>query len=220
MSLVSNREFRTAWKEIEHLFVEKSGQFHHELVDEKRPQLVEYKQKQSDAGKKGAQARLQGLLQGSLEPNGKGRSSEASRVVQAPIPIPIIESTVLQSPKKTDAPVCQQPPKLFEQRFEEFWNLYPAHRRGHRATCENLLFLVATEDAMRWDEKWERLIAPLRPGGKWAASADWTKDAGRFVCKAQTYLMDSKWNETPMPAKVEEVWVDHLKTVEFDERFR
>jgi hypothetical protein len=149
-------------------------------------------------------------------PEVEGEEEGEEEVTPTPFRLEPTASSVRQLVK----PARQELPKLFEERFDEFWRLYPAHRRGHREVCERLLFQVATEDPRMWETKWERLIAPLRPGGKWAASDDWTKDAGRFVCKAQTYLMDSKWNETPMPAKVEEVWMDHLKTVEFDERFR
>jgi len=224
MAAIPLKEFKKVWPELLQLFIEKDDRFHNATVDEKRPQLVEYKEKLSENGRKGAMARhmAQPQAQPQAQPVAplKPGLGPASGPAQALILSTYNTDTTVEVQNKRDAPVGPQPPKLFAERFEEFWLLYPAHRRGHREVCERLLFQTATEDPRMWETKWERLIDPLRPGGKWIASEDWTKDAGRFVCKAQTYLMDSKWNETPMPAKVEEVWADHLKTVEHDERFR
>lgn len=110
MALVSPRDFRAAWKEISPLFVEKNGELHHELVDEKRPQLVEYKERQAEFGRKGAEARLKGSLKaplkGPLQGSLKGSSSDPSRVAQAPIPIPIPteREAAVEIPKQTRAP--------------------------------------------------------------------------------------------------------------------
>ncbi len=109
MALVSSREFRSAWKEISPLFEEKNGEFHHELVDEKRPQLVEYKRNRSESGRKGAQAKLQAEPRAKLPARGqhshKLSSSTASGCAQAPIPIPIPteREAAVEIPKQTGA---------------------------------------------------------------------------------------------------------------------
>jgi uncharacterized protein YdaU (DUF1376 family) len=116
MALVSSREFRAAWKEISPLFQEKNGEFHHELVDEKRPQLVEYKRNRSESGRKGAQAKLQAEPQ--AKPPAKGQhshklsSSTATGLAQAPIPIPIPteREAVVDTPKQTRATAAPQQP--------------------------------------------------------------------------------------------------------------
>jgi hypothetical protein len=93
MSLVSDKEFRAAWREIEELFVEKNGELHHETVDEKRPQLVEYKERQAEFGRKGAEARrkapYKAPYKAPLQEPLSQPSSDPSRVSLAPIPIPI-----------------------------------------------------------------------------------------------------------------------------------
>jgi len=93
MSLVSDKEFRAAWREIEELFVEKNGELHHETVDEKRPQLVEYKERQAEFGRKGAEARrkapYKAPYKAPLQEPLSQPSSDPSRVSPAPIPIPI-----------------------------------------------------------------------------------------------------------------------------------
>jgi uncharacterized protein YdaU (DUF1376 family) len=89
MSLVSDKEFRAAWREIEELFVEKNGELHHE----KRPQLVEYKERQAEFGRKGAEARrkapYKAPYKAPLQEPLSQPSSDPSRVSLAPIPIPI-----------------------------------------------------------------------------------------------------------------------------------
>jgi uncharacterized protein YdaU (DUF1376 family) len=93
MSLVSDKEFRAAWREIEELFVQKNGELHHETVDEKRPQLVEYKERQAEFGRKGAEARrkapYKAPYKAPLQEPLSQPSSDPSRVSLAPIPIPI-----------------------------------------------------------------------------------------------------------------------------------
>jgi uncharacterized protein YdaU (DUF1376 family) len=93
MALVSDKEFRAAWREIEELFVEKNGELHHETVDEKRPQLVEYKERQAEFGRKGAEARrkapYKAPYKAPLQEPSSQPSSDPSRVSLAPIPIPI-----------------------------------------------------------------------------------------------------------------------------------
>jgi uncharacterized protein YdaU (DUF1376 family) len=93
MALVSDKEFRAAWREIEELFVEKNGELHHETVDEKRPQLVEYKERQAEFGRKGAEARrkapYKAPYKAPLQEPLSQPSIDPSRVLLAPIPIPI-----------------------------------------------------------------------------------------------------------------------------------
>jgi uncharacterized protein YdaU (DUF1376 family) len=115
MSLVSDKEFRAAWREIEELFVQKNGELHHETVDEKRPQLVEYKERQAEFGRKGAEARrkapYKAPYKAPLQEPLSQPSSDPSRVSLAPIPIPIRKEGEYTASEQ-DARAARDPPPL------------------------------------------------------------------------------------------------------------
>ena len=73
MCAVTLRDFNRVWPELKPLFIERDSRMSHPTVDAKRPQLVDIKQRQADAGRKSAEI----------------RARSASRSASTPILIPI-----------------------------------------------------------------------------------------------------------------------------------
>jgi hypothetical protein len=87
----------------------------------------------------------------------------------------------------------RQSPPGYSVSFQEFWNLYPRHRRPNY------------DKARAWQE-WQRLALDLQAAiviqglRAWTVSRDWTKNDGEYVVGVLKFLGGELWKETPKPA--------------------
>lgn len=93
MCAVTLRDFNRVWPELKPLFIERDSRMSHPTVDAKRPQLVDIKQRQADAGRKSAEIRARSASRSasttiSRSPS-RSPSRSASRSASTPILIPI-----------------------------------------------------------------------------------------------------------------------------------
>lgn len=99
-------------------------------------------------------------------------------------------------PEAAPVPHPAQTPKpkaTYPARFEEWWAAYPRTRRVAKPQCakkwRNILASGTTE---------EELFLGL---ARWLNSHDWQKEGGQYVCQPATWLNQSRWNDTPIPAE-------------------
>lgn len=76
--------------------------------------------------------------------------------------------------------------------FEEFWDAYPAERRGSEAETR-----AAYEAACRIASP-DRILQALR---SWRLRERWTKEGGRYCPLAVNWLARHGWEETPPPGR-------------------
>jgi hypothetical protein len=81
----------------------------------------------------------------------------------------------------------------YESGFHELWSLYP--KKGRTKIVDSQRFYVETvsPDPMRLHES---LVAPLRPGGKWAESEHWRRG---YISSIAEYIRNRRDLEDPEP---------------------
>lgn len=85
-----------------------------------------------------------------------------------------------------------------EAAFEEVWEAYPAKGRTRKPMSQQYYVeSVATLPDDQQAAMHARIMAPLRPGGKWTTSAQWAKG---FIQGLSVYLNQKQWLESPEPA--------------------
>jgi hypothetical protein len=75
--------------------------------------------------------------------------------------------------------------------FEVFWNLYPK-KKGRKDATRAWAKLKPN------DELHQTLITAL---GSHCISEDWTKEGGRYIPNASTWLNGERWNDVLKPAR-------------------
>jgi hypothetical protein len=79
--------------------------------------------------------------------------------------------------------------------FDALWSAYPAKGRTKKIACQQYFCgLVGHLAGGAVDAMAERMMAPLRPGGKWKESEKWAKG---YVQGLDTYLAQCQWDEEP-----------------------
>lgn len=98
-------------------------------------------------------------------------------------------STPLVKPNKTKRNKTIKSP-LPPSRFPEFWNAYPNHKA--KLDAEKAWKKLEPDDALV-----DRILEDVRMQ---SGTYEWTKEAGRFVPRASTYLNGHRWeDETCVP---------------------
>jgi hypothetical protein len=78
-----------------------------------------------------------------------------------------------------------EPGKSIEDRFEEFWSLYP--RKVKKARCQ-----VLWKTKVKSNEDSEAVIAGLIRAKK---SQQWIRDRGKYIPHPSTWLFNEQWND-------------------------
>ncbi|MGC4052912.1 MAG: DUF1376 domain-containing protein [Paludibaculum sp.] len=198
---VTEREFKRSWPKCKPHFSQKDGRYHHAKVDAGRPKLEQWRESRREAGRSGgkakaiakadatANAKHEGVAQ--PKPPSSSSSSSSSSVSSS-----TSDSSATHARPSTD-PLTLDEWKGFslDDGFEEFKAVYPAHRLSRVSLCQRLFcdaFLGIQEGTEV--SYLATILAPLKPGGTWAESEDWSKG---FICSAEDYLRFKRWGESP-----------------------
>lgn len=97
--------------------------------------------------------------------------------------------------KNTERPVSfppnQEPRFDYTAGFRELWDLWPSKARTKIIDSQRLYVETVSPDPARLHES---LVAPVRPGGKWAESANWRRG---YVCAIAEYIRNRRDLEEP-----------------------
>lgn len=88
-------------------------------------------------------------------------------------------------------PPNQEPRFDYTAGFRELWDLWPSKARTKIIDSQRLYVETVSPDPERLHES---LVAPVRPGGKWAESANWKRG---YVCAIAEYIRNRRDLEEP-----------------------
>jgi hypothetical protein len=198
MAAISFKDFRKIWPELFPLFTEKEGRFHHETVDQKRPQLAEYKEKLSANGRKGAMARHMAPPQAPpvapplapLKPGLGPATGPASALILTTYNR---ESTV-EVQKQTRA---AQTGLDLADAFEPIWLAYPAKGRIKRPEAERQFWeWLAPQPEEKQRELIAMLAASIADDGPWVRSQNWVDG---YIPGLSEFIRLRRYQESPEP---------------------
>ena len=193
------QEFAKVWPTIADRFTEIDGRLHHHKVDEKRPDLLKWREQKRSAGQASVAAKRQRALEQPLN----ARCNETSTELQPPSSSSSSPTSSSSSKKQTPTPLAAptQPereiPDLTEA-FAELWDNYPKKGRTKRVACEHYYTEIMeglTGEAL--NRRINLVLNPVLAGGAWAESAKW---AAGYVQNLDTYLAQRQWDEEPEAA--------------------
>ena len=94
--------------------------------------------------------------------------------------------------------------------FEQICDLYPLHKKGKLVACERAYSVLLQKTPAATHAE---IVATLSPGGKWAESAMWNENDGKYMPSLLGFLEERRWKEHPAPAKKQPTPEDEIPNI-------
>ncbi len=188
-------EFAKLWSHVSDRFIEVDGRLHHPKVDEKRPDLLKWREQKSNAGRASVAAKRQRTLEQPLN----GRSNEKSVSFQPPSSSSSSSPSSSSSEKKPLSPLpatpsASTPIGLWVEKLRDL-HPTPCEPRFIHEFCFNNWHRLG-EDADKYEFFMETVYEGLEEHCRY-----WADDGNRFAMALDKWLNAGGWKKAPPERK-------------------
>lgn len=197
---VSTTAFTRLWPALAPCFTVTEGRLMQPRIERERQKQETYRALKAEAGRKGGRPKATSKQKkaqvisslSTIEAKESPPSSSSSSFSDLPSSssvsdLQFAEEVMTLQPGSTTIPRAHKPALVGDERFRQFWLVYP-NKKGK-------------DDALKaWQKRnpsaalTELIVAAVVRQTQWA---DWTKDGGRFIPHPSTWLNRGSWDDEP-----------------------